>query len=598
MKKDFLKAGFLFLITVGAVFWALNYLFLSGKTAQKSKASGETVELSYGSSTVTRAVNSDIWVMVKIKPTKQLALRGYYAKFKFDPKILQIKSINYLVGVVSNGLGDTNGTISSVNANGIIDIYGEIQNSTGQIFSANQKADLVKLVFTVKSATGTTIDGLNGYFYWQTEQGLIDRFQDLELPDVTVNGGSTSAICTSFSDSFPAAAAVDDSKWDFTTDNQGTITITNNSLLITAPSSSDGTYKSTRITSKKKNIAGDFTVETTMPSLVVLKALDGSTSTESADYYARLGFFGSDPYDGFAIERDNNGKIRALYDWNGSNWTTPQVADTSLSSTSEIKFKMQRNGAVLKLYYDLLDGAGFRLLKVYNSGYSGTGMVVLSVDNKTTNLNVAGRFDDFKLNCESVDVTPTPISTASGNTKLTLKLKFQGIGSKPADSLNSMAVKLKVKGGDLKSDIERTATFTSDASGVWSGLTGFDLPSSGKKYTIYVKGPRHVQKKICDSAPSETAGGTYKCSDENIILSPGSHSLDFSELTLLSGDIYGPNKVQDAVVNSVDISYVRNNLRETESSVLSVCDINLDGKCDTQDFSLIISSLSVKNDEL
>ena len=78
-----------------------------------------------------------------------------------------------------------------------------------------------------------------------------------------------------------------------------------------------------------------------------------------------------------------------------------------------------------------------------------------------------------------------------------------------------------------------------------------------------------------------------------IYIAAGQNSFDFSGVLLLSGDID-----QNGTVDSVDISFVRNNLNKTDADTLKKCDINLDGKCDTQDFSLVISALSVKVDEM
>jgi hypothetical protein len=196
--------------------------------------------------------------------------------------------------------------------------------------------------------------------------------------------------------------------------------------------------------------------------------------------------------------------------------------------------------------------------------------------------------------------TATTVPTATtipvtGNTVLNMKLKYQGIAKKPAT--NSMAIKVKVIGGAITTPIEKTGTFTADDSGVWSGAIGFDTTASTLKYTVFVKGPRHLQKKVCDTAPAETSAGIYRCGLGNITLTAGANALDFSKILMLSGDIYGPDKTQDGLVNAVDISYIRNNLNKTDAATLGVCDINLDGKCDTQDYSLVINALLVKTDE-
>lgn len=62
---------------------------------------------------------------------------------------------------------------------------------------------------------------------------------------------------------------------------------------------------------------------------------------------------------------------------------------------------------------------------------------------------------------------------------------------------------------------------------------------------------------------------------------------------ILSGDLD-----QNGVVDSVDISIVRNNLGKTDTATLTKADVNRDGRVDTQDFSLILAALAVRTDEL
>ena len=69
--------------------------------------------------------------------------------------------------------------------------------------------------------------------------------------------------------------------------------------------------------------------------------------------------------------------------------------------------------------------------------------------------------------------------------------------------------------------------------------------------------------------------------------------MDFSNIYELVGDL--PD--QDGVVDSYDISFIRLNLGKNEDAVQAIGDINLDGRVDTQDYSLVIASLSVKKDE-
>jgi len=192
--------------------------------------------------------------------------------------------------------------------------------------------------------------------------------------------------------------------------------------------------------------------------------------------------------------------------------------------------------------------------------------------------------------------TPVPTATTAptGNVKLNLKLKFQGILGKPADALNKMAIKIKLlnESTGVATDY-RSADFTADDKGIWSGNISFNADVNAK-YTLYVKGAYHLQKKICDAVPTETAGGTYRCSKGNITLTAGDNNLDLSGIISLAGDL----PEQDGTVSSYDISLVRNCIGKTDETCLSNADVNRDEKVDTQDYSLIIAALSVKNDEL
>jgi len=189
----------------------------------------------------------------------------------------------------------------------------------------------------------------------------------------------------------------------------------------------------------------------------------------------------------------------------------------------------------------------------------------------------------------------TPTGGPTGNNVLNLKMKFQGITSKPGDPRNTMDVKVRLTGCGLSAAQEAVLKVTANDTGIWSGSVGFNLPActTGTGYTVFLKGPRHIQRKICDATPTETSGGTYRCSDGKISIIAGQNNFDFSGILLLAGDVD-----QNGTVDSADISFVRNNLGKTDAAVLSKCDINLDGKCDTQDYSLVISALSVKVDEI
>lgn len=188
--------------------------------------------------------------------------------------------------------------------------------------------------------------------------------------------------------------------------------------------------------------------------------------------------------------------------------------------------------------------------------------------------------------------TPTPTTSLQSSVILNLKLKFQGIVKKPIN--NSMKVKVAFidNSGTKK---EAFGDFVADDNGIWSGTTtiGNTVIDQTKKYSLLIKGPRHVQKKVCDILPAESSFGAYRCSLSNISLLSGSNTFNFSNILLLTGDL----PPQDGVVNSYDLSFIRNNLHKETADSLQKADLNQDGRIDVQDWSLIIASLSIKLDD-
>ncbi|OGK62728.1 hypothetical protein A2446_04540 [Candidatus Roizmanbacteria bacterium RIFOXYC2_FULL_38_9] len=179
--------------------------------------------------------------------------------------------------------------------------------------------------------------------------------------------------------------------------------------------------------------------------------------------------------------------------------------------------------------------------------------------------------------------------------KLVMKIKLQGVTAKPRTS-DSIDVKVKLGGRLLSSSTAyQTAKFTVGADGVWSGTADFSVPP-GDGYVVYVKGPKHLQKKICDAAASEAAGGTYHCGDGKITIKAGDNSVDFSKILLLVGDL-PENGAQNGIIDAYDTGYIRTHLQSTNSSELQIGDLNYDGVIDSQDFSLVLASLSIKYDE-
>lgn len=205
----------------------------------------------------------------------------------------------------------------------------------------------------------------------------------------------------------------------------------------------------------------------------------------------------------------------------------------------------------------------------------------------------------YKINSDNV-ITEVATSPVLAKLKINsqgitpnLLLKFQGISRKPEESVNKMNVKV-VLVSDTGNIQENNIDFVSDENGIWKGEVEFNTDET-EKYKVYIKGPKHLQKRICVSNPTEGNTGDYSCAQTDsgfIILQE--EILDFSNIRILSGDL-PENGKQNGIIDSYDISFIRNNLGKIEEGVLSICDINLDNICDTQDYSLLIQPLGSGN---
>lgn len=191
---------------------------------------------------------------------------------------------------------------------------------------------------------------------------------------------------------------------------------------------------------------------------------------------------------------------------------------------------------------------------------------------------------------QNPSATGAPTSAGGSQVTANLQLKFQGITSKVN---SSMKVKVIARTATGNRTSEGEGTFTSADNGVWTGTVTLQNIDLTRDYYLLIKGPKHVQKRVCVATPSETSIGSYKCNGADIRFTAGTNNLNLSGITLMSGDL----ATQDGVVDSYDLSYIINNLGSTDPTVLEIGDVNLNGRVDTQDYSLIIQSLTIKSDE-
>ncbi len=180
---------------------------------------------------------------------------------------------------------------------------------------------------------------------------------------------------------------------------------------------------------------------------------------------------------------------------------------------------------------------------------------------------------------------------SSTSMQIQLSLRLQGIQAKPRNA-GPIQFRVGVSSKSMAQPITQNAAFTPDDRGIYHGSVGFNVPA-GDGYILFVKGPMHLQKKVCDIKPSEATPGTYSCDKGLISLKNGDNTFDFSGVYMMSCD-FG---AQDGICNSGDMALIFNNLGTTDAAIIQSADINRDGALNTTDHALAIASLSIKVDD-
>jgi hypothetical protein len=202
-----------------------------------------------------------------------------------------------------------------------------------------------------------------------------------------------------------------------------------------------------------------------------------------------------------------------------------------------------------------------------------------------------------------ISITPTPTLTSSGSAGLNnpngvdvtfnMKLKLHGVVNPPKSGSDRMRVLVTIVDTAATSGLRAATTsaeFTATGSAIFSGSVTFTKVEPKSTYYLLIKGPKHVQKKICSNSPTETSPGEYVCTNLLTVTS-GTNDINLSNIYLMAGDV----PKQDGVVNSVDFGNVRTRFGKADYPSLEIADLNFDGVVNTQDFSLIIQTLQTTN---
>ncbi len=257
---------------------------------------------------------------------------------------------------------------------------------------------------------------------------------------------------------------------------------------------------------------------------------------------------------------------------------------------------MQVTGDVADNQFEIASTNNRLVLTVGGENLTMSPLISPTIDNGTpTTLPVSPTI----IGNPTVTLTISPSPSIAGQ-NLHFRLRFQGVLSPPKDQAQqSIPVLITIVNavtgisydiGEVIFNYDHQPPMGMDNT--WIGSAKYQL-TAGDNYLIYLKGNKHLRKKICDTMPTESPPGTYVCDTEKLIISGDDQFFDFSKVLLLAGDL----PEQDGIINAVDLALVRNNLGRTDREILQQADLNFDGVVDTQDYSLILASLAVRTDE-
>jgi hypothetical protein len=204
-------------------------------------------------------------------------------------------------------------------------------------------------------------------------------------------------------------------------------------------------------------------------------------------------------------------------------------------------------------------------------------------------------------------LTPTPTVVAGSEPVLKFRMAFAGINTAAACALSKdlpLSVIVRNNDGTNKTYTGVIATKVNNTSGnlayydVSLRLVGFTQTG---KFSVFVKSPKHLQVKYGINSQAEyynKAGGELEGMTSDPATTP---VFSFEKYPLLAGDVTGPDGKQDGVVDGRDFVFVGvETIKRTEvgSGGYMLSDLNGNCKMESQDLSLLMISLSVKQGQL
>lgn len=153
------------IIAVGVIALLCISSLVLNQNKPKLKITKNTINLEFSPEKISAGINKDFSVKMVVKPSADTVLRGYETKINFDKTKIAFKSIKYLAGSVSKGLGDTNEQTSEINGVGNIKIIGEFQSVDGYPLTSKNNTEIIVLTFTILKKTPASINFGDSSFY-------------------------------------------------------------------------------------------------------------------------------------------------------------------------------------------------------------------------------------------------------------------------------------------------------------------------------------------------------------------------------------------------------------------------------------------------
>lgn len=197
----------------------------------------------------------------------------------------------------------------------------------------------------------------------------------------------------------------------------------------------------------------------------------------------------------------------------------------------------------------------------------------------------------FAQTGKNTNPLPSPAPVRADTVSVNITARFQGIDPKSVKIKTIAPVKVQLTQGigtAATFSLPQFVSFTFGDDTLWHGTALIPNIKPGKDYTLLIKGPKHLQKRICENAHTEQKEGLYSCTEGKIEIGPEKVlNLNISGIVLMAGDV----GIQDAVLNAYDLSFVQNTIRKTAKNSAVDADVNYDGKVNKTDYEMLVYTL-------